>query len=425
MSDQISNSETTEELKRLGEKLAQDVLERAEANRPPSGDEKEKDITAEDVHSAWPELVSPRPRIRFSPAFIFQFVVLTAVVAAVIFLVFELTATNLTHAESTALVLILIGIFYMLSRLDVLRRRRSSTRGSDIDSEFAEHDLVFYERFDAITRNLSSDKPAIVRLGAAYAMAKLADDWQHYRQTCIDVLCGYLRLSYEDWPSETASIAERTEFRADQEVRNTIVRIITAHRRSGALVSWRGHLDLTGAVLIHADFSGADLQGADLTGANFTHADFSGADLQGADLNRANLTGASFTRANLRGADLQGADLTDAYLTDAILTQAQLFGATLAHANLYGAELESASLTQANLTGAMLGSARLGHANLIGADLRGVDLTRAYLIGAILMGAKLDNARWPEVSPAPKGWIRDPRVGVLRPANTDADDGGT
>lgn len=61
----------------------------------------------------------------------------------------------------------------------------------------AAHDRsrVFNERFTAIAAQLGDDKPA-VRLAGVHAMAGLADDWKENRQTCVDVLCAYLRLPY-------------------------------------------------------------------------------------------------------------------------------------------------------------------------------------------------------------------------------------
>jgi hypothetical protein len=49
------------------------------------------------------------------------------------------------------------------------------------------------ERFATAAGQLGDDKPA-VRLAGVYAMAGLADDWKSNRQTCVDVLCAYLRL---------------------------------------------------------------------------------------------------------------------------------------------------------------------------------------------------------------------------------------
>ena len=51
------------------------------------------------------------------------------------------------------------------------------------------------ERFATAAGQLGSESPA-VRLAGIYAMAGLADDWPQRRQTCVDVLCAYLRMPY-------------------------------------------------------------------------------------------------------------------------------------------------------------------------------------------------------------------------------------
>ena len=56
------------------------------------------------------------------------------------------------------------------------------------------------ERFATAAGQLGSDKPPEVRLAGAYALAGLADDWEENRQTCVDVLCGYLRMPYRAPP---------------------------------------------------------------------------------------------------------------------------------------------------------------------------------------------------------------------------------
>ena len=91
---------------------------------------------------------------------------------------------------------------------------------------------VFNERFTAIAAQLGDAQPA-VRLAGVHAMAGLADDWKQNRQTCIDVLCAYLRLPYEPDPGDEATRAGAAAFRASREVRHTIIRVITAHLRLG------------------------------------------------------------------------------------------------------------------------------------------------------------------------------------------------
>ena len=84
------------------------------------------------------------------------------------------------------------------------------------------------ERFTTIAAQLGHDQAA-VRLAGVHAMAGLADDWEENRQTCIDVLCAYLRMPYEPDPGDEAPTAERLKFRAIREVRHTVIRVIAAH----------------------------------------------------------------------------------------------------------------------------------------------------------------------------------------------------
>ena len=68
------------------------------------------------------------------------------------------------------------------------------------------------ERFATAADQLGSDKPPAVRLAGVYAMAGLADDWPENRQTCVDVLCAYLRLPYKSNPGDDAPTPDRLAF---------------------------------------------------------------------------------------------------------------------------------------------------------------------------------------------------------------------
>ena len=128
------------------------------------------------------------------------------------------------------------------------------------------------ERFATAAGQLGDDKPAAVRLAGVYAMAGLADDWPENRQTCVDVLCAYLRLPYEPDPGDEAPEPERLGFRASREVRHTVIRVITAHLEAGVAVPWRGlTFDFGGVVFDGGDFSGAKFSG----GLSFIGAEFS------------------------------------------------------------------------------------------------------------------------------------------------------
>jgi hypothetical protein len=104
-------------------------------------------------------------------------------------------------------------------------------------------------------------------------MAGLADDWPKNRQTCVDVLCAYLRLPYDPDPGEDAALAERAAYWADREVRHTVIRVITAHLTNDATMSWQGlNFVFRGVIFDGADFGGAQFSGGEVlfTGAKFS-----------------------------------------------------------------------------------------------------------------------------------------------------------
>jgi len=148
---------------------------------------------------------------------------------------------------------------------------------------------VFNERFATAAGQLGSDKPPEVRLAGVYAMAGLADGWEENRQTCVDVLCGCLRMPYEPDPGAEAPRSERLAFRASREVRHTVIRVITAHLKDGAAVSWQGlNFDFTGVVFDGGDFAEARFSGGTVSFRDavfssgkirFTNAEFSGGEV--------------------------------------------------------------------------------------------------------------------------------------------------
>jgi uncharacterized protein YjbI with pentapeptide repeats len=148
-------------------------------------------------------------------------------------------------------------------------------QGKQLDRTLAEQRArTLNERFAAAAGQLGSDKPPAVRLAGVYAMAGLADDWEENRQTCVDVLCAYLRLPFESNPGQDVPEPEWLAFRASREVRHTVIRVITAHLKDDAAVSWQGlNFDFTGAVFDGGDFSGAKFSGGTV---RFIGAEFSG-----------------------------------------------------------------------------------------------------------------------------------------------------
>ncbi|WP_329078437.1 pentapeptide repeat-containing protein [[Kitasatospora] papulosa] len=162
--------------------------------------------------------------------------------------------------------LVALVVAYRRQRVDEAGAHREATR-------------LHTERFSQAVEQLGSDSPA-VRLGGVHALAGLADDAPEpgLRQTCVDVLCAYLRLPYAPNPGEDpAHLEEHQRYLALREVRHTILRLIGEHyqRPQGTQRSWQGsYLDLTG-VTFDVDvmsFKGAVFAGSTVSfrGATFS-----------------------------------------------------------------------------------------------------------------------------------------------------------
>ncbi|WP_331718295.1 pentapeptide repeat-containing protein [Streptomyces sp. NBC_00134] len=146
----------------------------------------------------------------------------------------------------------------------------------DEDGALREDTRLHTERFTAAVSQLGAESVA-VRLGGVHALAGLADDapTRELRQTCIDVLCAYLRLPYTaetDLPQGDADAHHA--YLALREVRHTVIRLIRDHLclTPDHPDSWQGHdLDFTGVVFDGGDFDRATFSGGRISfiGAEF------------------------------------------------------------------------------------------------------------------------------------------------------------
>jgi uncharacterized protein YjbI with pentapeptide repeats len=188
---------------------------------------------------------------------------------------------------TAAIIAASVGVLTVIATVAVqISGRRATSRDTQealeeqrkqLDKTLAEQrSRTLNERFAAAAGQLGDDKPPAVRLAGVYAMAGLADDWPENRQTCIDVLCGYLRLPYEPDPGENVSRPDRLAFGASREVRHTVIRVITAHLQAdmAEAKSWQGlDFDFTDVVFDGGSFAGAVFSGGMVS---FSHAEFSG-----------------------------------------------------------------------------------------------------------------------------------------------------
>ncbi|MEV5979695.1 pentapeptide repeat-containing protein [Streptomyces sp. NPDC052114] len=213
----------------------------------------------------------------------------------------------------------------------------------DEDGALREATRLHTERFTTAVSQLGEESAA-VRLGGVHALAGLADDAPTtlLRQTCIDVLCAYLRLPYTaeaDLPPDDT--AARHAYLALREVRHTVIRLIRDRTAAGpeeTHVSWRGHhFDFTGVVFDGGNFSGAVFTAGgtvDFSGATFAGGtvDFSGAVFSGGRVafseaefsgGRVYFSGARFSGGRV---DFVGARFSDGGVN---FVRAQFSGATV------------------------------------------------------------------------------------------------
>ncbi|MFD9190298.1 pentapeptide repeat-containing protein [Streptomyces phaeochromogenes] len=172
----------------------------------------------------------------------------------------------------------------------------------DEDGALRDATRLHTERFTTAVSQLGEDSAA-VRLGGVHALAGLADDapTRKLRQTCIDVLCAYLRLPYTpETDPPTGDTAARHTYLASREVRHTIIRLIRDHLRLPPKNqhSWQGHdFDLTSVTFDGGDFSRAVFSGGTV---HFGEAVFSGGTV---NFSKAEFSGGTvnFTRAEFSG----------------------------------------------------------------------------------------------------------------------------
>ncbi|MYS75491.1 pentapeptide repeat-containing protein [Streptomyces sp. SID5926] len=257
----------------------------------------------------------------------------------------------------------------------------------DEDGALREATRLHTERFTTAVSQLG-DGSAAVRLGGVHALAGLADDapTRDLRQTCIDVLCAYLRLPYRTQDDADDTEAQHA-YLALREVRHTVIRVIRDHFRLAPdhPHCWQGH---------HLDFTNVVFDGGDLTGAVFrdTTVDFSGAAFDGGTVrfNETVFSGkVDFSRASFTAGavDFDGALFLGG---DVLFTQAKFRGSMVdfSDAVFHGSTIDFSRAVfeegQVYFTGARFAA---GAIKLIRAQFKGSDVD---LSGATFSGGRVN-----------------------------------
>lgn len=215
-------------------------------------------------------------------------------------------------------------------------------------------------------KTLEHSAPNIeVRIGAIYALERIAQEDLSFHIQIMEILCAYVRHNAPASPAPD-DLEKLTLPRDDIQVA-----ITTIGRRNGDQIALERAVKTPDGRGYRLDLRRTCLQQVDLNNLNFSVAQLEDAKLQGADLMEAKLQ-----RAYLIGAKLQRADLDWAELQGAYLDWAELQGAHLWEAKLQGADLRGAKLQGAYLRGTIIDAdTSLDPTSLKGAGLRRVDFS--------------------------------------------------
>jgi hypothetical protein len=252
----------------------------------------------------------------------------------------QLALENEFRKTLTQIVLSIFGLF-------ILYFTWQRARAGDKTVQIMEQGHITDRYTKAIDQlgKLDGDKPNIeVRLGAIYALERIAHDSPRDHWTIMEVLTAYVRQnapaarSGDDFPKTPPPEYPRTDIHA---ILTVLGRRPTGPRRERADQK--------------LDLSHTHLQYANLHHTNLNNATFMYSNLENAILLNAKLRGVWFLQAHLRdtnfiGADLQGADFNGAKLDEASLGGADLRDTMLGNADLRTARgLEQGQVKAARL----------------------------------------------------------------------------
>ncbi len=206
-----------------------------------------------------------------------------------------------------------------------------------------------------------------VRLGAIYALERIALDSPRDHWTIMEVLTAYVRQNAPA-PAQTPTKSENQQaIKKGPSTEIQAILTVLGRRPRGRKRERDQRLDL----------SNSDLRGANLDRTILDRASFFAAHLDRASFNEAQLAGARFDGAHLDGARFNRAHLAGARFNGAQLDEARFDEAHLAGARFIGAQLDGARFTGAQLDGATFDDAQLAGASFFWAQLDGADFRRA------------------------------------------------
>lgn len=263
----------------------------------------------------------------------------------------------------------------------------------------------FTERYSRAIEQLGRQGPdqLQIRLGAIYALERLASDSPRDQPTIVEVLATFIRtsvatantsLEYPEWRMEVEAEVDDAESKAyTVTYRQNDTSTPTSPGQFGGFcpsnVPRSPSPDVQAALTV--------LGRRDTTQDNHTVVDLSRTCLRGANLAHANLT-----NANLSGTDLGAAELTNVNLSDANLSGAFLGCVTTIYPDTVEYCNELMHISGANFSGANLDAAYFGNAHLNDVDFSEASLRSTILVGAntglYIPGTDLNDTNFPTIN---------------------------
>ena len=246
-------------------------------------------------------------------------------------------------------------------------------------------------REDGTTYVDESTAPNIeVRLGAIYALERIAQDSERDHIPVMETLCAYVRENAKAADAKDHDLGDWPDYPVAINNRGMKARLEQLEQRQLAMGDWLKGLpgprvDVQTALTVIGQRSPNQIS---LEKERGKHGDgLYRLDLQRTDLRQSNLSNPHLDNANLSSARMEKANLR----------AVRMQGAWLIGAKMEGARLDDARMAAANLTGAgmeraILKSARLEGANLSAARMQEVDLREAHLSDAKLISTRLEAA---------------------------------
>lgn len=214
-------------------------------------------------------------------------------------------------------------------------------------------------RFASAIEQLGNGSPD-TKVGAIYALSRLAIDSKPDRPIVVDLLTDYIQAGAGPTKIEAEKCRSNGPTPRDVVAALRVLFFQITHALRTDEVDLRQvclnqvrfpRADLTCVVLDNAVIAGSDFEDATVTDASLAYADLQSNRFIGADFTRADLHGALFGNDNT--------DISSADLTEAVFRDAQLDGATIVDVDLSGADLTNALLDDADLRKSNLDQARL------------------------------------------------------------------